>query len=127
MTPPIGMALANYLAREKFREDFYESAKSSVFLGFAFVTEGAIPYAADDPLRVIPSLMLGSAVAGATSLYLGITMPAPHGGIFVAPLSNAPLLFVGATLLGAVVTAVSVIALKPSQETIAPPQQTTAE
>lgn len=118
MTPPIGMAIANYAAREKFREDFYDNAKSSVFLGLVFVTEGAIPYAADDPLRVIPSLMIGSAVAGASSLYLGITMPAPHGGIFVAPLSNSPFLFLASILLGSIVTAAVVIVLKPGSESL---------
>jgi len=118
MTPPIGMALANYYAPEKYSEELYDNARSSVLLGFAFVTEGAIPYAAEDPLRVIPGLMAGSAVAASASLLLEITMPAPHGGIFVIPLSNAPLLFLAVILFGSVITAVAVTALKPEDERV---------
>jgi len=116
MTPPIGMALATYYEPEKYRDELHENAKSSILLGFAFITEGAIPYAAEDPLRVIPGLMFGSSVAASASLLLEITMPAPHGGIFVVPLSNAPVPFVAVILLGAVVTAVAVSALKTDEQ-----------
>lgn len=112
MTPPLGMALSNFLAPQKYPEEMYDNAKSAVVLGSSFVTEGAIPYAASDPGRVIPSLMTGSAVAGAFTMALGVTMPAPHGGIFVVPLSNNPLGFLGALVLGSVVTAGMVTLLK---------------
>lgn len=115
MTPPIGMAISNYVAREKYPEDLFENAKSTVILGCSFITEGAIPYAAADPLRVIPSLMTGSVVAGAASMYLGLTMPAPHGGLFVVPLSNSPVVFLAVILLGSVVTAAAATGIKPDQ------------
>jgi PTS system fructose-specific IIC component len=116
MTPPLGMALSNFLAPQKYPEEMYDNAKSAVVLGSSFVTEGAIPYAASDPGRVIPSLMAGSAVAGAFTMALGVTMPAPHGGIFVVPLSNNPLGFLGALVLGSVVTAGMVTLLKSDVE-----------
>ncbi|MFB6076973.1 MAG: sugar phosphotransferase, partial [Candidatus Nanohaloarchaea archaeon] len=113
MTPPLGMAISNFVAPQKYAEDMYHHAKSATVLSLSFITEGAIPYAAADPVRVIPSLMVGSAVAAATSMAMGLTMPAPHGGIFVVPLSNSPFGFLGAYALGAVVTAVMVTLLKP--------------
>ncbi|WEL23618.1 Fructose PTS system EIIBC or EIIC component [Candidatus Nanohalovita haloferacivicina] len=116
MTPPLGMALSTFFAPQKYPEEMYEQAKSATVLGFSFITEGAIPYAASDPGRVIPSLMTGSAVAGAASMAMGVTMPAPHGGIFVVPLSNNPLGFLGALALGSVVTAGMVTLLKPDVE-----------
>ena len=116
MTPPLGMALSNFVAPHKYPEEMYENAKSAVVLGFSFITEGAIPYAASDPARVIPSLMTGSAVAAAASMAMNVTMPAPHGGIFVVPLSNSPLGFLGAIALGSVVTAGMVTLLKPDVE-----------
>lgn len=114
MTPPLGMAISNFFAPGKYAEDMYHHAKSAVVLSLSFITEGAIPYAAADPARVIPSLMVGSAVAGATSMAVGVTMPAPHGGIFVVPLSNQPLMFLVAYGLGAIVTAAMVTLLKPT-------------
>jgi PTS system fructose-specific IIC component len=112
MTPPLGMALSNFAAPQKYPDEMYENAKSAVVLGFSFITEGAIPYAASDPARVIPSLMAGSATAAAASMAMGVSMPAPHGGIFVVPLSNNPLGFLGALALGSVVTAAMVTLLK---------------
>ena len=116
MTPPLGMALSNFLAPQKYPDEMYDNAKSAVVLGSSFVTEGAIPYAAPDPGRVIPSLMAGSAVAGAAAMAMGVTMPAPHGGIFVIPLSNSPLGFLGALAAGTVVTAGMVTLLKSDVE-----------
>lgn len=112
MIPPLGMALSNFIAPQKYAAEMYENAKSAVPLGLAFITEGAIPYAAADPLRVIPSIMAGSAVGGAASMALGVTIPAPHGGIFVFLLSDQPLLFFGCIALGTVVTAVVATLLK---------------
>lgn len=114
MTPPIGMAAATVIAPHQYPDAMYENAKSGVVLGFSFITEGAIPYAAADPLRVIPALIAGSSVAGAVSMTLGLTMRAPHGGLFVVPLSNSPVVFLGVILLGSLVTAVTVTALKPA-------------
>jgi PTS system fructose-specific IIC component len=126
MTPPIGMAISNFIAPHKYPEEMYQNAKNGVIMGFSFITEGAIPYAAADPLRVIPSLMAGSAVAAATSMALGVTMPAPHGGIFVVPLSNSPFAFLGCIVLGALVTAAVVTVVKPDQGEAATSEGATA-
>ncbi len=116
MIPPLGMALSNFVAPQKYAAEMYENAKSAVPLGLAFITEGAIPYAAADPLRVIPSVVAGSAVGGAASMALGVTMPAPHGGVFVFLLSDQPLAFVGCILLGTLVTATIATLLKDDFE-----------
>ncbi|MFC6872618.1 PTS fructose transporter subunit IIC [Halobellus marinus] len=116
MIPPIGLAISNFIAPHKYAEEMYENAKSGIVLGFSFITEGAIPYASADPLRVIPSIMVGSAVGGAMAMSLDITMPAPHGGIFVVPLSNSPFMFLAAILIGSLVTAALATLLKPDYE-----------
>ncbi|MFP8951525.1 PTS fructose transporter subunit IIC [Natrialbaceae archaeon A-arb3/5] len=113
MVPPLGLALSNFIAPQKYSAEMYENAKAAVPLGLSFITEGAIPYAAADPLRVIPSAMLGSATAGAAALWLGVTMPAPHGGAVVFFLSSRPLLFFGCIALGTVVTATAATLVKP--------------
>ena len=113
MTPPLGLALSYFIAPHKYPEQMRESAVAAVPMGLSFITEGAIPFAASDPVRVIPSIVVGSATAGATALALGVTMPAPHGGIFVAILSNNILGFLGAIAIGTAVTAVLVTLLKP--------------
>lgn len=113
MTPPLGMAISNLVAPEKYEASMYENAKSAVPLGLSFITEGAIPYGASDPARVVPGIVVGSAVAGAISMGLHVTMPAPHGGIFVIPLSNKPFVFLGCLVVGAVVTAVIEHVVKP--------------
>ncbi|WP_436344142.1 PTS fructose transporter subunit IIC [Natronorubrum sp. FCH18a] len=116
MTPPLGMALSNFIAPQKYSAEMYENAKAAVPLGLSFITEGAIPYAAADPLRVIPSCMIGSATAAATALWFGVTMPAPHGGIFVFLLSSNALLFLGCIALGTLVTGAVATAIKPDFE-----------
>ncbi|RJT00206.1 PTS fructose transporter subunit IIC [Halococcus sp. IIIV-5B] len=116
MIPPLGLALSNFVAPQKYTAEMYENAKSAVPLGLSFITEGAIPYGAADPLRVIPAIVTGSAVGGAASMGLGVTMPAPHGGIFVVPLSNQPFAFLGCIVLGTLVTAVIATLLKPDFE-----------
>lgn len=127
MIPPLGMALSNFIAPQKYAAEMYENAKSAVPLGLAFITEGAIPYAAADPLRVIPSIVAGSAVGGAASMALGITIPAPHGGIFVFLLSDQPLLFFGCIALGTVITAVVATLLKSDfEETVGSTDTATA-
>ncbi|WP_226483368.1 PTS fructose transporter subunit IIC [Natrinema amylolyticum] len=116
MTPPLGLALSNFIAPQKYSAEMYENAKAAVPLGLSFITEGAIPYAAADPLRVIPSIMIGSATAAATAMWIGVTMPAPHGGIFVFLLSNSPLAFLGCIVLGTGVTAAVATVIKPDFE-----------
>lgn len=113
MTPPIGMAVATFIAPAKYPEAMYENAKSGLVLGFSFITEGAIPYAAADPLRVIPALITGSSVAASLSMAVGLTMPAPHGGLFVVPLSNGPFAFLGILIIGSLVTAAVATVIKP--------------
>ncbi|ELZ06040.1 PTS fructose transporter subunit IIC [Natrialba asiatica] len=116
MTPPLGLALSNFIAPQKYSAEMYENAKAAIPLGLAFVTEGAIPYAAADPLRVIPSAVVGSSTAAATAMWLGVTMRAPHGGVFVILLSNSGLAFLGCIALGTAVTAAVATAIKPDFE-----------
>ena len=122
MTPPLALALATVLFKNRFSVDEREAGKATALLGISFITEGAIPFAAKDPLRVIPALMLGSAVAGALSMVLGCELRVPHGGVFVLPIPNA-VTNLGAYLLalvaGTVVSAVALAGLKrPISETV---------
>ena len=89
MTPPLGICIATFLGRNRFTQAEQEAGKAAGVLGLSFITEGAIPFAAKDPLRVIPSMVAGSAVAGATSMYFGCGLRAPHGGVFVLAIPNA--------------------------------------
>ncbi len=113
MVPPLAMALAStVLDRRRFSVAERENGKAAWLLGAAFISEGAIPFAAADPLRVIPASLLGSAVTGAIVMGTGVTSQAPHGGIFVFFAIGNVLMFVLAILVGMVVSAVAVIALK---------------
>lgn len=115
MTPPLGLALAAYLFRDRFTAEEREAAPAAGVLGLAFISEGAIPFAAKDPLRVIPSLVVGSAVAGALSMMVGAELRVPHGGIFVLPIPNAVshlLGYIVALVAGTVVTALMLRILK---------------
>ncbi|WP_375766274.1 PTS fructose-like transporter subunit IIB [Archangium gephyra] len=89
MVPPIGMGLASLFARKKFSEPEREAGKASLVLGLCFISEGAIPFMAKDPLRVIPVSMVGGALTGALSMYFGVQLMAPHGGLFVLLIPNA--------------------------------------
>ncbi len=116
MTPPLGLALATKLFADRFTADEHEAGNAAAVLGISFITEGAIPFAAKDPLRVIPSLMAGSAVAGMISMAVGSQLRVPHGGIFVLPIPNAVTNLGGyivAMIAGTVVTAVLLRVLKP--------------
>lgn len=118
MTPPLGIALATALAPRKFTPEEREAGKAAAVLGLSFITEGAIPFAAADPFRVIPSIMVGSAVAGGLSMAFGCTLRAPHGGIFVLPIPNVVGnlgLYVLAIAAGTVVTALLLNAVKPTR------------
>lgn len=115
MTPPLGIALATWVFRNRFTAEERGSASAAGVLGLAFVTEGAIPYAARDPLRTIPALMIGSALAGAISMTAGAELKAPHGGIFVLLIPNAVthlFNYVLALVVGIVATAIALRLLK---------------
>jgi PTS system fructose-specific IIC component len=115
MVPPLGLFLATLIAPKKFSKEEREAGKAASVLGISFITEGAIPFAAADPFRVIPSIMIGSAVTGALSMAFGATLRAPHGGIFVLPIPHAVGhvgLYALSILIGTVVTAVLVSILK---------------
>jgi PTS system fructose-specific IIC component len=113
MTPPLGLALATVLFRDRFTKEEIEAGKAAWVLGASFITEGAIPFAAADPFRVIPSIMVGSAVTGALSMLFHIELRAPHGGIFVIPIAvSNPFLYIGAIAVGTVVTALMIAVLK---------------
>ncbi len=112
MTPPLGLALATVVRKRLFSQEEREAGEAAWIMGASFITEGAIPFAAADPLRVIPSLMVGSAVTGALSFWFNATLQAPHGGIWViGVIGNWPLYLV-AIAIGTVVTAGMVILLK---------------
>ncbi|SDC98864.1 PTS fructose transporter subunit IIC [Belnapia rosea] len=115
MVPPLGLALAAFLFRDRFTPEEREAAPAAGVLGLAFISEGAIPFAAKDPLRVIPALVAGSAVAGAISMAVGAELRVPHGGVFVLPIPNAVSQlggYVVALLAGTVVTALALRLLK---------------
>ena len=113
MVPPLAMALAStVLARNLFPPVERENGKAAWLLGAAFISEGAIPFAAADPLRVIPASMVGGAVTGALSMAFGVQSLAPHGGIFVLFAINPIWGFLVALVAGTVVSALLVVALK---------------
>ncbi|MDW8810665.1 fructose-specific PTS transporter subunit EIIC [Streptomyces scabiei] len=112
MVPPLGMALATTLRKKLFTTAERENGKAAWVLGASFISEGAIPFAAADPLRVIPASMAGGAVTGALAMAFGSTLRAPHGGIWVTPLIGKPLLYLLAIAVGTAVTAGLVILLK---------------
>ena len=106
MTPPCAIALASLLFKDKFTKEEREAGPTNFIMGLAFITEGAIPFAASDPLRVIPTCALGSGVAGALSMAFGCSVPAPHGGVFVfGVVQNWPMYF-AALAAGSVLAAV---------------------
>ncbi|EEM04643.1 PTS system, IIbc component [Bacillus pseudomycoides] len=105
MVPPLAVALATTLFKAKFTEAERKSGFTNYIMGASFITEGAIPFAAADPIRVIVSCVVGSSLAGALSMLFGITLPAPHGGIFVILLVNKPVLYILSILIGSIVSA----------------------
>ncbi|AQY51933.1 PTS system fructose subfamily transporter subunit IIC [Listeria weihenstephanensis FSL R9-0317] len=104
MVPPLAIALATTIFKNKFTSDERQAGITNYVLGLSFITEGAIPFAAADPLRVITSCVLGSAVAGGLTQFWHINVPAPHGGIFVAGLANHAGLFLLSILIGTVIS-----------------------
>lgn len=112
MVPPCAIALASILFKNKFTKDERKSAPVNFIMGLAFITEGAIPYAAADPLHVLPSCIIGAAAAGALSMAFGCTLMAPHGGIFVFPVVGNAVMYLAALVVGTVVGAVLLGLLK---------------
>ena len=112
MVPPIAIALATLFFKNKFTAEQRKAGSTNFIMGLSFITEGAIPFAASDPLRVIPACVVGSAVAGALSMAFGCTLMAPHGGIFVVPTIGNPVMYLIALLVGSVISCVLLGLLK---------------
>ena len=105
MVPPLGIAIATVLFKNKFTKDEINSGKTNFILGASFITEGAIPFAAADPLKIIPACIIGSALAGGLAMYFGTELPAPHGGLFVLPIITHPMMYLLSVIIGSLVTA----------------------
>ncbi len=105
MIPPLAIGIATLIFKNKFTDIEQKSGLSNILLGLSFITEGAIPFAAADPMRVIGSSIVGSAIAGGLTQLWAVSIPAPHGGLFVITLANRPLMFLLALLIGTVVSA----------------------
>ena len=112
MVPPLGIALATTFFKNKFTKDERDAGKTCYIMGLSFITEGAIPFAAADPARVIPACIIGSGIAGGLSMLFGVELPAPHGGLFVLPVVTNPVMYLFAIILGSVVTAIIIGMLK---------------
>ena len=112
MVPPLGVALASTLFPSRFNKTERHSSMMTYLLGASFITEGALPFALRDPLRVIPSCMAGSALAGALSMLFGCGVPAPHGGLYLLPLAEKPLLFLACLCAGSALTAALLAVMK---------------
>ena len=112
MTPPCAIALATLLFKDKFTKEERDAGPTNFIMGLAFITEGAIPFAASDPLRVLPSCIIGSAAAGAISMAFNCTLMAPHGGIFVFPVVGNAVMYLVALVVGTAISAVMLGLLK---------------
>ncbi|MQS74830.1 PTS fructose transporter subunit IIC [Lactobacillus halodurans] len=116
MVPPLAIAIATTFWKNKFTEQERQAGLSNYILGLSFITEGAIPFAAGDPLHVIVSSVIGSAIGGGLTQLWGVNVPAPHGGIFVTPLANKPLLYLVAVIIGAIISGVIYGVWKPAKK-----------
>ena len=116
MVPPCAIALATLLFKKKFTKEERESGPVNFIMGLAFITEGAIPFAASDPIHVLPSCIIGAAVSGALSMAFGCTLMAPHGGIFVFPVVDHALMYLVSLVIGTIVGAVLLGILKKRVE-----------
>lgn len=115
MVPPLAIALAMLIFKNKFTEEERKSSLPTAIMGASFITEGAIPFAAADPLRVIPANIIGSCIGGAICMSLDISLMAPHGGIFVIPFAcSAPFAYIACILVGTVITALIIGISKPT-------------
>ncbi|WP_291649389.1 fructose-specific PTS transporter subunit EIIC [Clostridium sp.] len=116
MVPPLAIALCTTFFKKKFTERERQSAVTNYVMGLSFITEGAIPFAAADPLRVIPACVVGSATAGALSMFFGCALRAPHGGIFVLPVITNPLGYFGSLVIGSLVGMIVLAILKKNKK-----------
>ena len=117
MVPPLGIALATTFFKNKFTKDEIDAGKTCYIMGLSFITEGAIPFAAADPVRVIPASIIGAGLAGGLTMFFKVQLPAPHGGIFVFPVVTHPMMYLLSIVLGSVVTALILgFIKKPVQE-----------
>jgi PTS system fructose-specific IIC component len=112
MVPPCAIALSTILFKKKFTEEERKSSPANFIMGLSFITEGAIPFAASDPIHVLPACIIGSAAAGGLSAFLNCTLMAPHGGIFVFPVVGNPVYYVVSLIIGTVIGAVLLGVLK---------------
>ncbi|MGL6098582.1 MAG: PTS fructose transporter subunit IIC, partial [Fusobacteriaceae bacterium] len=113
MTPPLGIALATTFFKNKFTKDEREAGLTNYIMGASFITEGAIPFAAADPMRIIPSCVVGSAIAGGLAMAFNCQLPAPHGGLFVLPIITNPLMYLLSAVIGSLITCVLIGITKP--------------
>ncbi len=118
MTPPLGIAIATSLFPRKFNKQQKEAGKGNYVMGLSFITEGAIPFAAANPKAVLPSIIAGSALAGALSMGFNVTSPAPHGGLFVIPVMQGWYLYLIALVAGSILTALLLKVLLPNLDTV---------
>lgn len=117
MVPPLGIALATTFFKNKFTKDERDAGKVCYVMGLSFITEGAIPFAAADPIRVIPACIIGSGIAGGLSMFFKVQLPAPHGGLFVLPVVTNPIMYLVAIVVGSGITALILgFIKKPVQE-----------
>ena len=117
MVPPLGIALATTFFKNKFTKDEIDAGKTCYIMGLSFITEGAIPFAAADPVRVIPASIIGAAIAGGLTMFFRVQLPAPHGGIFVFPVVTHPMMYLLSIVIGSVITALILgFIKKPVQE-----------
>ena len=112
IVPPLGIAIATTFFKNKFTKPEQQAGKANYVMGLSFITEGAIPFAAKDPKAVLPSIIVGSSIAGALSMIFGASSPAPHGGIFIFPLVNNWHMYLISILIGSIITAILLNILK---------------
>ncbi|WP_313584940.1 PTS fructose transporter subunit IIABC [Lacrimispora sp.] len=117
MVPSLATALAATISKKKFSVAQQEAAKANYILGLSFIAEGAIPFAASDPFVILPSLMVGAGIAGSLSMILGVTCPAPHGGIFVLPVIGNPLGFLASLIIGTLISTLLILCFKKERLT----------
>lgn len=115
MTPPLGIALATTFFKHKFSKEEREAGLTNYIMGASFITEGAIPFAAADPIRVIPSCVIGSALAGGLSMTFKCQLPAPHGGLFVLPIITNPMMYLLSVVIGSLITCILIGITKPTK------------
>ena len=116
LDPPCAIALSTILFKNRFTKEERDAGPTNFIMGLAFITEGAIPFAAADPLHVIPACVIGSGVAGALSMLFKCTLMAPHGGIFVFPVVGNAIMYLLALVIGTVISTVLLGVLKKPRE-----------